>query len=251
MPMNLNNAGLNAVNKIRLFMAIDGRIYRDALLYSLVSQKDVELVGESSKGVDTLALLAPCLPTTLIIEEGLKDLDGLTVAEMALSKQPSLSIILLVDTDISQNRLAIYLDAGIKSVISKTQSIHDLVQALNYTRNGQIYIDAERYRTQPDSKSLSHNVASGHRVFSDQDARCHDLYSARFDALSEREQEVASYMADHHSLNRIAEQLGVSNKTIHTYKERVFVKLGFQNLAELIVFMKRMQFFINLNKDTL
>jgi len=219
----------NHDSKIRLFLTVEERLYRDALLYELVHQKDIELVGESYNGLETLNCLNVCSPSTLVIEEDLKDTDGLTISEMALAQHPSLSIILLVDTEISQNRLAIYLDSGIKSVISKTQSIHDLSQAVNYTRNGQIFIDSERFKgTQ---KTVGHS-----------NSKTHGWQSELFCSLSEREKEVATYIARHIPLNTIAEQLGVSQKTVHTYKERIFIKLGFQRLPELVVFMKRLDF---------
>ncbi len=206
---------------IRLFITMKQRLYRDALLSELVNQEDIDLVGESSNGAQTLSLLMTSLPSTLIIEENLSDNDGLTISEMALMQNPSLTIILLVDSEVSQKRLAIYLDSGVKSVISKTQSIQDLRKALNYTRNGQVYIDAERFRSTPK------NV-----IFNDQ----------RYYLLSEREREVATLMAERISAMKIAEQLGLSHKTIHTYKERVLIKLGFRRANELILFMKRLKF---------
>jgi len=218
--------GLNSSTRIRLFLTMKQRLYRDALLSELVNQEEIDFVGESSSGAETLGLLVRCSPSALIIEENLEDNDGLTISEIALVQNPSLAIILLVDNDISQKRLAIYLDSGIKSVVSKTQAMQDLSKALNYTRNGQVYIDAEHYRSARGSSIEK-------RPFVDFD---------RYYSLSAREQEVASRMAERIPVMKIAEQLGVSHKTIHTYKERILIKLGFQRLPELILFMKRIQF---------
>ncbi len=218
--------GINTSTRIRLFLTMKQRLYRDALLAELVNQEDIDFVGESSSGTETLGLLVRCSPSVLIIEEDLLDNDGLTISEMALVQNPSLTIILLVDSDISQKRLAIYLDSGIKSVVSKTQAMQDLSKALNYTRNGQVYIDAEHCRSIQGS-SMEKNKS---------------IDVKRYYSLSVREQEVASHMAERIPVMKIAEQLGVSHKTIHTYKERILIKLGFQRLPELILFMKRIQF---------
>jgi len=220
----------NIDNKIRLFITVEQRLYRDAVLFDLVNQKDIDIVGESSTGVETLSLLDISTPSTLIIEENLKDMDGLTIAEAALLKIPSLVVILLVDSTISQNRLAIYLDSGIKSVVSKNQSLQDLNKSLNYTRNGHVYIDAERYRNKPEA-------------LKPQAWEVENFSTELFHLLSEREQEVAKYIADHIPLKRIAEELGVSHKTVHTYKERILIKLGFERLPELVVYMKRLHFY--------
>jgi len=220
----------NIDNKIRLFVTVEQRLYRDAVLFDLVHQKDIDIVGESSGGAETLKLLNTFTPTTLIIEENLKDMDGLTIAEMALIKHPSLSVILLVDTPISQNRLAIYLDSGVKSVLAKTQSLQELNKAVNYTRNGQIYVDI-------DKSGLKKKAQNNQSTIID------DFNSSDFYSLSEREQEVAKHIANHVPLKVIADELGLSHKTVHTYKERILIKLGFERLPELVVFMKRLHFY--------
>src|SRR5690606_22422305 len=114
------------------------------------------------------------------------------------------------------NRLAIYLEAGIKAVVSKHQPIQDLVKTLFYIRNGQVYVGAWQKPDAPSQGMLN-----------------------AYNALSGREREVARLIASRTPIKDIAEQLGVSCKTVHSYKDRIFVKLGFERLPELILFMKR------------
>jgi len=229
--MNVNNAP-----DIRLFVTMKQRLYRDALLRELVNQDDIVFVGESSSGSGTLSLLENNIASTLIIEENLEDNDGLTVSEMALLRNPSLTIVLLVDTEVSRNRLAIYLDSGIKAVVSKTQDVQGLSRAINYTRKGQVYIDAAHYRNQSGISTTSIQAQSSSKIKTDR------LNIELFYSLSVREREVAKCMAQRISVMSIAEQLGVSNKTIHTYKERIMIKLRCRRLPELILFMQRMQY---------
>lgn len=211
---------------VRLYVTISSRLFRDALLYQLLLEDTIDLVGESSTGVDTLNQLPESAPTVLIIEEALSDNDGLTISEVALSRHPSLRILLLVDQPVSPTRLAIYLDAGIKAVIAKTQPVQELIQTLGYIRHGQVYVDASSYRHQRD------------------DCRPSDLDA--FQALSAREQEVARLMAERIAVKTIAEQLGVSYKTVHSYKDRIFIKMGFERLPDLMLFMKRFRNRLNL-----
>lgn len=206
---------------IQLFIATQERLFRDAVLLELVQQPDVRLVGEAARGREVLSQLDHSAATTLIIEENLPDVDGLTVSEMALARLPLLSIILLVDQPVSENRLAIYLEAGIKSVVPKTLPLRSLHEAIHYTRNGQPYV----------------LMPSSH---TDRREPCIDL--SLYDALSSREQEVARHIANHQSTRDIADQLKVSSKTVHTYKERILVKLGCQKLPEMQVYMRRLAY---------
>jgi len=59
------------------------------------------------------------------------------------------------------------------------------------------------------------------------------------DKLSKREQEVLRFVALGHTHKEIAKTLGVSVKTIETYRSRINDKMGFQSRAELVRFALR------------
>jgi two-component system response regulator FimZ (fimbrial Z protein) len=202
--------------RIRLHVTISQQLVRDSLLYRLLLNDEIELVSESPTGNDTLRQLEATRPGVLIIEENLPDNDGLTIAETALSMLPSLSVLLICDTPVNQQRLAIYLEAGIKAVVSKHQPVPALIRTLFYIRNGQTYVE----RPQTSQAGEPQTVEA-------------------YQALSGREREVAHLMARRIPVREIAEQMGVSCKTVHSYKDRIFVKLGFERLPELILFMIR------------
>ncbi|NVJ61059.1 MAG: response regulator transcription factor [Gammaproteobacteria bacterium] len=208
---------MSNANLPKVFVTIDKLLYRESVLFQLL-QQDIDIVGECSTGVETLQQLNSSQATVLIIEETLSDNDGLTISEIALAKNPRLAVILLVENKINQNRLSIYLDSGIKSVLSKTQSIRDLIKTLYYAQSGQVYINAEQFHDSSDHESLN---------------------KSNFLELSDREQEVATLIGRKIPIKDIAENLGVSSKTVHTYKERILIKMGFERLPELILFMQR------------
>ncbi|MAH31509.1 MAG: helix-turn-helix transcriptional regulator [Marinobacter sp.] len=207
---------MNPQRRLRLFATVSHRLFRDALLFQILHNEDIELVGESETGVETLQRLAAVRPGVLLIEENLKDNDGLTIAENALSLHPALSVLLISDTPVNSARMAIYLESGIKAVVSKQQSIQELIKTLFYIRSGQVYLG--NWQSTRD--------------------RADDALTA-YQALSGREREVARLMSQRVAVRDIAEELGVSCKTVHSYKDRIFVKLGFERLPELILFMQR------------
>jgi RNA polymerase sigma factor (sigma-70 family) len=65
--------------------------------------------------------------------------------------------------------------------------------------------------------------------------------SVRLDseALSEREREVLRLLAEGRRTKEIAERLGISPKTVETYRSRVMTKLGIDNLPGLVKFAIR------------
>lgn len=204
-----------------LHLTVNNLLYREAILFQLLKVQGIQIVGESSLGSETLEILRHRSAEILILEEGLDDNDGLTIAEIALSNLPGLNVILLVEKPVRESRMAIYLEAGLKCVVPKSASIRDLMRALSYVRNGQVYVDPVMHWGKDRGSQKSKGVA--------------------LSVLSEREQAVASLMAQYKSIKDIAKELGVSQKTVHTYKDRILVKMDMECLQELILYLSRMQ----------
>lgn len=59
------------------------------------------------------------------------------------------TVLLISDTPVSNGRMAIYLEAGIKAVGSKDQPIQELIKTPLYIRNGQVYISNWRQESEP------------------------------------------------------------------------------------------------------
>jgi len=59
---------------------------------------------------------------------------------------------------------------------------------------------------------------------------------ARFERLTEREQNVLKFTAQGYSAPEIGERLFISPKTVDTYKQRIGEKLGLTHRAEYISF---------------
>jgi two-component system response regulator NreC len=66
-----------------------------------------------------------------------------------------------------------------------------------------------------------------------------DTAAQQFQALSEREQEVLRLSAQGYISREIGDQLMLSPKTVETYRQRAFEKLGLEHRSELIRFALR------------
>ena len=56
-----------------------------------------------------------------------------------------------------------------------------------------------------------------------------------FDALSERELQVALMLIDCNSINTISDNLSLSPKTVYSYRYRIFEKLKIKNDSSLVM----------------
>jgi two-component system, NarL family, invasion response regulator UvrY len=107
------------------------------------------------------------------------------------------------------------LRAGAVAFLSKAVSIIELMRAIRSVYIGQRYI--------------THRLAT--RMVMD------TVYDEKspFDALSERELQVALMLIDCNSINMISENLNLSPKTVYSYRYRIFEKLAIKNDSALVM----------------
>lgn len=204
-----------------LHLTVSKLLFREALMLQLIKLPNIRVVGESSHGAEALRVLSVAPAEILFIEEELEDNDGLTIAETARTKFPWLNVLLVVEKPVRQSRMAVYLESGVRAVVPKTAAMKEMLKALTYVSYGQTYIDPDMHWKHPlNSDRKSVNAMS---------------------KLSEREQEVARQLAQNRSIKSIALDLGVSQKTVHTYKDRILIKLEIGGFTELLVYLNRIR----------
>jgi two-component system response regulator FixJ len=81
-------------------------------------------------------------------------------------------------------------------------------------------------------KSVAEALASGHQAQARHEART--ALKARIDELSERQREVMMLLVDGLSNKEIAQRLGISPRTVETYRAFVMAKTDAQSLADLV-----------------
>lgn len=107
-----------------------------------------------------------------------------------------------------------YLQLGADGFINKTAPDEEIIKAVSKVLNGSKYISEELLQ------SMLGAVSSGQQ-------------SNPFDQLSQREFQVAIFLAKGYSMNEICDMLQVQYATAHTHKRRAFEKLGIEANKEL------------------
>jgi DNA-binding NarL/FixJ family response regulator len=108
--------------------------------------------------------------------------------------------------------------AGASGYVLKESAGAELIEAIRAAMRGEMF--------------FSHKIAEGMaaRLAGVADTSA----AAAMGRLSDREREVLRFVAGGLSSKTIAQRLGVSPKTVDTYRSRAMVKLGADNLAELV-----------------
>lgn len=205
------------MGSIRVFVADDHPIFREGLKALLAAAPGVEVVGEAADGPAACAGVRAAAPDVAVLDLSLPGLNGSRVAEHLTRECPAVRTLALTvheDTGYLRQLLA----AGARGYVLKRSAADGLVHAVHVVAGGGVYIDP----------SLAARLVSG---LADRPPGEPVL---AWGGLSEREEAVARWTASGYGNKEIAARLGLSVKTVETYRARAMEKLGLRGRADLV-----------------
>jgi DNA-binding NarL/FixJ family response regulator len=207
---------------IRVVLADDHTLFRAGLHVLLRKAHDIEVVGAAADGAAALALAERITPDVLVMDLDMPGTDG-EAATRALADRDSPVHVLVLTMHIEEERLLPLLEAGASGYLTKEAAERELVDAIRVVASGDVYVRPRVAR-----------LLAAHqrdRTHSDEGRR-----RASFDTLSERERAVVQLTAEGYNGPEIGHRLGISPKTVDTYKQRIEEKLGMRHRTEYIRF---------------
>jgi two-component system, NarL family, response regulator NreC len=213
---------------IRVMLVDDHTVVREGLRGLLRSAPDIEVVGEASNGVEALAAIAKCAPDVVVMDLDMPGGDGATAArEIAKLDPPPEVLILTMHTE--EERLIPLLEGGASGFLSKDAAGSEFMDAIRVVASGEIFV-------RPSAARL---LAANARPHAPQPSPL-DQARAQLALLSAREQSVLRGVAEGYSGVEIARTLGITPKTVDTYKNRIGQKLGFTHRTDYVRFALRL-----------
>jgi DNA-binding NarL/FixJ family response regulator len=201
--------------KLRLLLVDDHAVVREGLRALLSADHRFEIVGEASDGIAALSAAERLRPDVVVLDVSIPGLNGAQVARRLKSSQPDVRTLALTVHE-EGGYLRSLMDAGASGYVLKRSAPAELLRAIEVIGEGGTYLDSSI------ASQLVGRLGQKRAV---------DEPSA---TLSEREREVVQLVAHGYSNKEIAEKLGVSVKTIETYRYRATDKLGLHGRADLV-----------------
>jgi DNA-binding NarL/FixJ family response regulator len=202
---------------IRVLLADDHAMVREALAQILEESGSIRVVGQAADGPGALDLAARARPQVLVLDYSMPGLDTPSDISALLRRWPELKILILTVHENIHYAVKV-LESGAHGYVVKSAAVSELVEAIQAVSAGEIYL----------SPKLSQRVI--------QQLRRPKKDRVGLEALSQREFELLRVLGAGMSLKECARRLSISTSSASTYRTRLMEKLGLHSTAEVIRF---------------
>lgn len=198
---------------IKLILIDDHELVRSGIEALLKSIDDIEIVGVCGNGEQALDIIAKNQAEVVLIDINMPRFSHNNLLEEILQLNSKLSII----------GLSIYNDGplpshlkqlGVKGFISKRCSVNELLEAIRSVAKGEEFF----------SEDVDNQISLQNLINSK---------TTPFSRLSRRESEVVKLILQGRTIPEMSKTLVISDKTINTYRYRLYQKLAIKNDVEL------------------
>ena len=207
---------IHTVRRSKIYLLDAHPVVRLGLTYLIKNEPSLKVVGESSNAARCLKDLSKQQPDLLIMGLSLPGMSGLEFSKKLRSQFPDLPILVL-----STYGESLYaqrcLRAGARGFISKREGPAALLEGIRRVLKGHIFVGA----------AVS-------EIMLRKDGHASGLPDISLDLLSNRELEVFRMVGQGLRTTQIARTLGLSHKTIESYREKIKVKLNLSHASDLL-----------------
>ena len=202
---------------IRIVLADDQNVVREAVRCLLEVEPDFDVVGEVDDGLAVVPLVERLRPQVLIVDVAMPGLSGLEVARQVRQRSPQTGILVL-SRYVSEWYVTEALRNGAVGYVAEQAEARELIRAIRTVAQGKRYLSAP----------LSVDDVQAWLAQAEHGAG--DAYTT----LTGREREVLQLVAEGHSSTRVARRLAISVRTAEAHRANVMRKLRLENHTALI-----------------
>ncbi len=198
------------MKKIRVMLAEDERIVELALRLLINAEADMEVVAVAVNGVDAVAQARMVCPDVVLLDLLMPQKGGQEALEEMLQGDPSLRVLIMTGySDVEQ--VATALQSGAKGYLLKHCPPPELVQAIRYVHQGEIFLHPLATRRLLQQLDRERAAPPAHTL------------------LTPRELDVLRAVAQGLSNKEIGEALDLHPSTVKGYIKQIMAKLDVDN----------------------
>lgn len=205
--------------KIKLMLADDHAVVRSGLRMLLEAQPDMEIVGETENGMETVAQAQLLTPDIILMDVEMPGMNGIEATHAVKAILPETAVIALTMYEDEQYFFEM-LKAGASGYVPKRAAPDELVNAIRTVYQGGVFLYpslaahlVQDYLNKDEAPSSDNGPESD---------------------LTPREIEVLTLIAEGHTNSEIAQELVISVKTVDRHRENIMRKLNMHSRIDLV-----------------
>jgi DNA-binding NarL/FixJ family response regulator len=204
------------MSKAHILLADDHEVVRAGIRKALEDLPELEIVGEVGDGPTLFAALAHLMPDCLLIDVTMPDFEPIRAIRLIRARYPHLKILAVsaYDDDVYVQGL---LGVGVNGYHLKDQPLTDLRLAVQRVLGG------EQWLSSPLIKKLLHFSAP----------------QTSTSRLTTRQSDIVRLLAQGFDNQSIAQQTGLSVKTIENHLTRIYRQLNVQSRLEAVYLIRQ------------
>jgi two-component system response regulator NreC len=203
---------------IRLLLVDDHQVVRTGLRMLLEGSNNIEIIGEASNAEEALNAAKDLNPDVILMDIGLPDMSGIDATREIKKASPDIAVVALTIHEDAEYFFKM-LDAGASGYVPKRAAPEELIAAIREAAAGEVYLFPSM------AKLLVRDYLKQERPTDESDS---------LTGITEREQEVLTWLAEGSSNNQIAVELSISPKTVARHRENIMRKLNLHSRTELV-----------------
>jgi len=207
---------------INVLLVEDQELVRTGIKALLSIDENINVAGLASSGEEAIEAVEELTPDVVLMDINMPGIGGVEACRRIIQRNSEVKIIALTvhkDGPVPQQLLKL----GVPGFISKSSPAEEMVNAIEQVVSGKRYFCTD----------VANNLAFSSVL---------DGGSSPFDKLSQRETEVVSLILQGKTIKEMSDMLRISDKTINTYRYRIYDKLDIKNDVALTCLAVKFQF---------
>jgi len=204
-------------NQIRIVIADDHAVLRESLASLLATEEDFAVEARAANGQEALAQVQELRPDVLVLDLFMPQGDGFEVLRTLDRAGSRVAAVVLTGSD-SELDYAQAVKLGARGLVLKSDGPEKLFAAIRTVFNGELAFSDEL------AQQVLTTMSAESRATANTLAR-----------LSERERQIAFYVARGMKNKDIGQALSISENTVKRHLQSIFTKTGARDRLELAV----------------
>lgn len=206
------------MERIRVLIADDHTLFREGLRELLDSQPEIEVIGEATTGAEAICKAKRLQPDVLLMDIKMPGTNGIDATQAIVTASPHIGILIISMLEDDESVFST-MRAGARGYLLKGANQSEIMRAIRAVASGEVIFGPGVAR-----RALS--------LF----ATARPTFRPRvFPELSDRETELLLLMTQGRCNQEIAEELGLTLKTVRNHASNIFSKLQVADRSQAVL----------------